>query len=66
MLYVRSDNPHGLYAIADPASPIPIDLGVIAPVGRAGDVAWTYDAADEAVYWFESATNTLGRIVRID
>ncbi|MEO0324174.1 MAG: Ig-like domain-containing protein, partial [Myxococcota bacterium] len=66
VLYVRSNAPHGLYAIADPASPTPIDLGVIAPVGRTGDVAWVYDRDDNAAYWFETATNSLGRIVRID
>jgi hypothetical protein len=53
-------------AVANPGTAAPLFLGPILRLGTTADYAMTYDSADNAIYLFESETDTNGRIVRVN
>lgn len=55
-----------LGVIVAPGSMEPTHLGTILSLGGSGDYAFTYDETDDAIYLFETQTDSIGRIVRVD
>ena len=53
-------------AVVNPGSAEPLFIGPILRLGTTGDYAMTYDSADNAIYLFETETDTNGRIVRVN
>ncbi|MEQ9496090.1 MAG: Ig-like domain-containing protein [Deltaproteobacteria bacterium] len=64
-LYVRQGNPADIHVIELPQSSAPIYRGVLSDLGVSADYAWTYDAASNSIYLFETETVSGGRIVRV-
>ncbi len=66
-LYVRQTAGRNLvHAVVDPAAAAPLYVGPIVALGTTGDYAMTYDATDGAIYLFETETDPVGRIVRVE
>ncbi|MFT5356150.1 MAG: hypothetical protein ACI9KE_003373 [Polyangiales bacterium] len=55
-----------LGVIVAPGSATPTHLGTILSLGGSSDFSFTYDETDGAIYLFESQTESVGRIVRVD
>lgn len=65
-LYFRTRDPSTVQAIAAPASPAPLHVGVISTLGAAGDRGMVFDRGENALYLFETETDAAGRLVRIE
>ncbi|MFK8002539.1 MAG: Ig-like domain-containing protein [Polyangiales bacterium] len=55
-----------LGVIVAPGSATPRHLGTILSLGGSSDYSFTYDETDDAIYLFETQTESIGRIVRVD
>lgn len=55
-----------LGVVVDPGSATPRHLGTILSLGGRADYSFTFDETDNAIYLFETQTESIGRIVRVD
>lgn len=55
-----------LGVVVAPGSATPTHLGTILSLGGSSDYSFTYDETDGAIYLFETQTESVGRIVRVD
>jgi methionine-rich copper-binding protein CopC len=64
-LYFRSAS-GALHVVVEPDSPSPLYLGQLLQLGNTADEVMSYDPLTNSVFMFETQTNSLGRLVRID
>lgn len=67
-LYFRTVDgsvPNAVHVVKDPDG-TPLYLGTIAALGDSGDYGMVYDPDLDAIFLFETATDAIGRIVRLD
>ncbi|HJL17701.1 MAG TPA: Ig-like domain-containing protein [Sandaracinaceae bacterium LLY-WYZ-13_1] len=63
-LYFRDSGE--LHVVIDPAGTDPLYIGAVNRLGTSSDYAMTYDRDANAIYIFETETDSTGRIVRIE
>lgn len=64
-LYVREASPSALHVIESPDASTPILRGATLTLGGTTDYAWTYDRTTNSIFWYETETDSAGRIVQI-
>lgn len=65
-LYVREYNPSDIHVIVSPGQPNATHLGVISTLGGSADYAMVYDQADDVLYFYESESDSAGRLQRME